>query len=38
MMPRTANLICGPSKTGDVELVITEGTHGPQRFRVVVQE
>jgi len=35
-MPRTVNLICGPSKTGDVELVITEGAHGPRRFHVVI--
>ena len=35
-MPRTVNLICGPSKTGDVELVITEGAHGPRRLHVVV--
>ena len=35
-MPRSVNLICGPSKTGDVELVITEGAHGPRRFHVVV--
>ena len=35
-MPRTVNLICGPSKTGDIELVITEGAHGPRRFHVVV--
>ena len=34
--PRTVNLICGPSKTGDVELVITEGAHGPRRFHVIV--
>ena len=27
-MPRTVNLICGPSKTGGVELVILEGAHG----------
>ena len=35
-IPRTVNLICGPSKTGDVELVILEGAHGPRRFHVVV--
>ena len=35
-MPRTVNIICGPSKTGDVELVILEGAHGPRRFHVVV--
>ena len=29
-------LICGPSKTGDVELVILEGAHGPRRLQVVV--
>ena len=38
-MPRTVNLICGPSKTGDVELAILEGAHGPRRLHVVlVQE
>ena len=35
-MPRTVNLVCGPSKTGDVELVILEGAHGPRRLHVVV--
>ena len=35
-MPRTVNLICGPSKTGDVELVILEGAYGPRRLHVVV--
>ena len=35
-MPRAVNLICGPSKTGDVDLVILEGAHGPRRFHVVV--
>ena len=35
-MARTVNLVCGPSKTGDVELVILEGAHGPRRLHVVV--
>ena len=35
-MPRTVNIISGPSKTGDVELVILEGAHGPRRFHVVI--
>ena len=36
VVPRTVNLICGPSKTGDVELEILEGAHGPRRLHVVV--
>ena len=35
-MPRTVNVISGPSKTGDIELVILEGAHGPRRFHVVL--
>ena len=35
-MPRTVNVICGPSKTGDIELKILEGAHGPRRFHVIV--
>ena len=43
-MPRTVNLICGPSKTGGVELVILggvelvilESSHGPRWLYVVV--
>ena len=36
VMPRTVNIISGPSKTGDVELVILEGAHGPRRLHVVI--
>ena len=36
LMPRTVNIISGPSKTGDIELVIQEGAHGPRRFHVIV--
>ena len=35
-IPRTVNVISGPSKTGDIELVIQEGAHGPRRFHVIV--
>lgn len=35
-MPRTVNLITGPSKTADVEQTIQEGAHGPRRLRVVL--
>ncbi len=35
-MPRTVNLITGPSKTGDVEQKIQEGAHGPRRVHVIV--
>ena len=35
-MPRTVNLVTGPSKTGDVEQTIQEGAHGPRRLHVIV--
>jgi L-lactate dehydrogenase complex protein LldG len=35
-MPRTVNLITGPSKTADVEQTIQEGAHGPRRLRVIL--
>jgi len=37
-VPRTVNLITGPSKTGDVEQVIQEGAHGPRRLHVILLE
>lgn len=37
-IPRTVNLITGPSKTGDVEQTIQEGAHGPRRFHVILIE
>jgi len=35
-MPRTLNLISGPSKTADVEQTIVIGAHGPRRLHVLL--
>ena len=35
-MPRTLNLITGPSKTGDIEQTIYDGAHGPRRFHIIL--
>lgn len=35
-MPRTVNLISGPSRTGDIEQRIELGAHGPRRLHVIV--
>jgi len=35
-MPRTVNLISGPSKTADVEQTLQVGAHGPRRLHVVL--
>ncbi len=35
-MPRTVNLITGPSRTADVEQTIQLGAHGPRRLHVIV--
>ncbi|HKS89803.1 MAG TPA: lactate utilization protein C [Stellaceae bacterium] len=37
-MPRTINLITGPSRTGDIEQRIQLGAHGPRRLHVVLIE
>jgi L-lactate dehydrogenase complex protein LldG len=37
-MPRTVNLITGPSRTADVEQTIQLGAHGPRRLHVIVIE
>jgi L-lactate dehydrogenase complex protein LldG len=37
-MPRTVNLITGPSRTGDVEQVLQLGAHGPRQLHVLVVE
>ncbi len=35
-MPRTVNLIGGPSRTADVEQIIQLGAHGPRRLHVIL--
>ncbi len=37
-MPRTVNLITGPSRTADVEQTIQLGAHGPRRLHVILIE
>ena len=35
-LPRTVNLITGPSRTGDIEQRIQLGAHGPRRLHIVL--
>lgn len=35
-MPRTVNMISGPSRTADVEQTIQLGAHGPRRLHVII--
>ena len=37
-MPRTVNLITGPSRTADIEQTIQLGAHGPRSLHVIVVE
>ena len=37
-MPRTVNMISGPSRTGDVEQKIVMGAHGPRRLHILLVE
>ena len=35
-MPRTVNLVTGPSRSGDIEQKIILGAHGPRALHVIV--
>jgi L-lactate dehydrogenase complex protein LldG len=35
-MPRTLNLVTGPSRSGDIEQTILMGAHGPKRLHIIL--
>lgn len=37
-LPRTVNLISGPSRTADIQLTLIKGAHGPRRLHIVLVE
>ncbi|HYG89003.1 MAG TPA: lactate utilization protein C [Azospirillum sp.] len=37
-VPRTMNMITGPSRTGDIEQTIQLGAHGPRRLHILLVE
>jgi L-lactate dehydrogenase complex protein LldG len=36
VMPRTVNMITGPSRSGDIEQTILLGAHGPRRLHIIL--
>lgn len=35
-MPRTVNLVTGPSRSGDIEQILLMGAHGPRRVHIIL--
>ena len=35
-LPRTVNLVTGPSRTGDIEQILQRGVHGPRHLHVLL--
>ncbi|MEX0851786.1 MAG: lactate utilization protein [Bauldia sp.] len=36
VMPRTVNMVTGPSRSGDIEQTLLLGAHGPRRLHIIV--
>jgi L-lactate dehydrogenase complex protein LldG len=38
LLPRTVNMVTGPSRSGDIEQTLLLGAHGPRRLHIVLVE